>query len=182
MELELRRGGLAARVDTLGAELVSCRREGGPEYIWTGDPAYWAGRNPLLFPVVGNLRDGKVRIGGREYAMARHGFARRREFVPEDRGEDWARLVLSADPDTLDVETPLVGGCRMKLRAGPGLVGGGKADKEVKFVLDGDFSTAGQLGADTVPEKLEQLHRYAVCFFRGAVTEELRQAMGPLDE
>ena len=83
---------------------------------------------------------------------------------------------------TLDVETPLVGGCRMKLRAGPGLVGGGKADKEVKFVLDGDFSTAGQLGADTVPEKLEQLHRYAVCLFRGAVTEELRQAMGPLEE
>ena len=101
MELELRRGGLAARVDTLGAELVSCRREGGPEYIWTGDPAYWAGRNPLLFPVVGNLRDGKVRIGGREYAMARHGFARRREFVLEGRGEDWVRLVLSADPDTL---------------------------------------------------------------------------------
>ena len=101
MELELRRGGLSARVDTLGAELVSCRREGGPEYIWTGDPAYWAGRNPLLFPVVGNLRDGKVRIGGREYAMARHGFARRREFVLEDRGEDWVRLVLAADPDTL---------------------------------------------------------------------------------
>ena len=80
---------------------------------------------------------------------------------------------------TLDVETPLVGGCRMKLRAGPGLVGSGKADKEVRFVLDGDFSAAGQLKAESVPEKLEQLHRYAVCFFRGAVTEELREAMGP---
>ena len=80
---------------------------------------------------------------------------------------------------SLDVETPLVGGCRMKLRAGPGLVGGGKTDKEVKFVLDGDFSAAGQLKAESVPEKLEQLHRYAVCFFRGAITEELRTALGP---
>ena len=80
---------------------------------------------------------------------------------------------------SLDVETPLVGGCRMKLRAGPGLVGGGKTDKEVKFVLDGDFSAAGQLKAESVPEKPEQLHRYAVCFFRGAITEELRTALGP---
>ena len=83
---------------------------------------------------------------------------------------------------SLEVDTPLVGGCRMKLRTGPGLVGGGKTDKEVKFVLDGDFSAAGQLKAESVPEKLEQLHWYAVCFFRGAVTEELREAMGPLEE
>ena len=102
MELELRRGGLAARVDTLGAELVSCRREGGPEYIWTGDPAYWAGRNPLLFPVVGNLRDGKVMFGGRAYEMARHGFARRRQFALEGRGDAYYQgqsWCFELDPD-----------------------------------------------------------------------------------
>ena len=80
---------------------------------------------------------------------------------------------------SLDVESPLVGGYRMKLHTGLGLIGGGKTDKEVKFSLDGDFSTAGQLGADAVPEKLEQMHRYAVCFFQGAVTRELHEAMGP---
>ena len=57
MELELRRGGRTARIDTLGAELVSYRDEGGLEYIWGGDPAYWAGRNPLLFPIVGSIRN-----------------------------------------------------------------------------------------------------------------------------
>ena len=103
MELELRRGGRTARVETLGAELVSYRDADGLEYIWEGDPAYWAGRNPLLFPVVGNLRDGKVSVRGREYAMERHGFARRREFALAERGEDWVRLVLTDSPGTLAV-------------------------------------------------------------------------------
>ena len=76
MELELKRGGRTARVETLGGELVSYRDERGLEYIWGGDPAYWPGRNPLLFPIVGMLKEGKIRFDGREYAMERHGFAR----------------------------------------------------------------------------------------------------------
>ena len=80
---------------------------------------------------------------------------------------------------SLEVDTPLVGGYRMKLRTGPGLVGGGKTDKEVKFVLDADFSTAGKMTAEAVPEKLERMHRFAVCFFQGAITKELHEAMGP---
>ena len=40
MELELKRGGRTARVETLGGELVSYRDERGLEYIWGGDPAY----------------------------------------------------------------------------------------------------------------------------------------------
>ena len=39
MELELKRGGRTARVETLGGELVSYRDERGLEYIWGGDPA-----------------------------------------------------------------------------------------------------------------------------------------------
>ena len=65
MELELKRGGRTARVETLGGELVSYRDERGLEYIWGGDPAYWPGRNPLLFPIVGMLKEGKIRFDGR---------------------------------------------------------------------------------------------------------------------
>lgn len=81
---------------------------------------------------------------------------------------------------SLDVESALAGGCRMKLHAGPGLLGGGKTDKEIKFILDGDFSAAGNLSADSVPAKLEDMHRYAVRLFRGAATPELHNAMGPV--
>ena len=101
MELELNRGGRTARVETLGGELVSYRDERGLEYIWGGDPAYWPGRNPLLFPIVGMLKEGKIRFDGREYAMERHGFARRREFTPAARGEDWVRLELRESAETL---------------------------------------------------------------------------------
>ena len=80
---------------------------------------------------------------------------------------------------SLDVETPLVVGYRMKVHAGPGLIGGCKTDKEVKFILDSDFSASGQLTADSVPAKLEDMHRFALCLFRGAITDELHQAMGP---
>ena len=68
--------------------------------------------------------------------------------------------------------------------AGPGLLRGGKEDKEVKFILDSDFSAAGDLAADSVPAKLEDLHRYAVRLFRGAITPQAHEAMGavPLGE
>ena len=81
----------------------------------------------------------------------------------------------------LDVETPLVGGYRMKLHAGPGVVGAAKTaqPRETRFILDGDFSAAGEISPDGVPEKLEQMHRFAVCLFRGAVTNTLHEAMGP---
>ncbi len=80
---------------------------------------------------------------------------------------------------SVDVESPLAGGCRMKLHAGPGLLGGGKTDKEVKFIFDQDLSAAGNLPADSVPARLEDLHQYAVRLFRGAITQELHNAMGP---
>ena len=101
MELELKRGGRTARVATHGGELVSYRDENGLEYIWTGDPAYWPGRNPLLFPIVGGLKDGKVRIEGKEVSMNRHGFARTSEFSVVGQGEDWAALELRESGATL---------------------------------------------------------------------------------
>ena len=103
MELELKRGGRTAKVATHGGELVSYRDENGLEYIWTGDPAYWPGRNPLLFPIVGGLKDGKVHIEGKEVSMNRHGFARTSEFAVAGQGEDWAELELRESGDTLAV-------------------------------------------------------------------------------
>ena len=103
MELELKRDGRTARITTLGAELISYRDEDGLEYIWQGDPAYWSGRNPLLFPIVGGLKDGKISMEGREVALARHGFARRREFTLTAQGPDWAELTLESDEKTMEV-------------------------------------------------------------------------------
>ncbi len=101
MRIELKKGGLAAAADTQGGELVSLRGQDGVEYIWQGDPAYWSGRNPILFPIVGELKDGAVTIGGETCAMARHGFARKSAFSLVEQGADYAELALTESPDTL---------------------------------------------------------------------------------
>lgn len=80
----------------------------------------------------------------------------------------------------LDVELSLGENRRMKLHAGPGLLGGGKQDTEPKFILDGDFSVLDkEIPADRIPADLDGLHDYAVRLFNSAVTQELRDAMGP---
>lgn len=85
----------------------------------------------------------------------------------------------AASRSSVDAHLALPEGQRLKLHAGPGLLGGGKKDPEIKFILDGDFSVAGSLSADRVPAVLEGLHGHAVRLFRGAVTSDLHTAMGP---
>lgn len=101
MELTIRKNGLTARAETLGGELVSLRDRRGTEYIWGGDPAYWSGRNPVLFPIVGGLKDGRVNIGGKPFEMARHGFARRSEFAVCAQGGDFVEFELRESGETL---------------------------------------------------------------------------------
>lgn len=101
MIIELKKGNLRAAVRTLGGELVSLKDGDGLEYIWEGDPTFWSGQNPILFPIVGSLKDGKVDIGGRSYEMGRHGFARRAEFTPAEQGEDFITLELRETEETL---------------------------------------------------------------------------------
>ncbi len=101
MQFELQKGGLRAAVRTLGGELVSLREDGGREYIWEGNPAFWSGQNPILFPIVGTLKDGRVDIGGKPFEMGRHGFARGTEFIPVDQGEDFITLELRENEDSL---------------------------------------------------------------------------------
>ena len=101
MTFELKKGGLRAAVQTKGGELVSLRSGDGLEYIWEGDPAFWSGQNPVLFPIVGSLKDGTVNFDGKPYPMDRHGFARRSEFSLAEQGEDYVVLELRENEETL---------------------------------------------------------------------------------
>ena len=101
MRFTLSNSSLQAAVQTQGGELVSLRDRAGTEYIWQGDPAFWSGQNPILFPIVGSLKGGRVDIGGRTYEMARHGFARRCEFTAAEQGGDFIVLELRESEETL---------------------------------------------------------------------------------
>ena len=72
-------GDLEITVSDLGAEMQSLRYD-GQEYLWHGDPAWWSGRSPILFPIVGKAPDDELRVEGQGGPMAQHGFARRMVF------------------------------------------------------------------------------------------------------
>lgn len=73
---------LRAEISCLGAELISLGGADGREYIWQREESVWGRSAPLLFPVIGRLRDGRYTHRGREYRMGRHGFARDSVFTP----------------------------------------------------------------------------------------------------
>lgn len=80
----------------------------------------------------------------------------------------------------VDAEMSLRGGCRVKLHAGPGLVKrNGAEDKEVKFIFDQDLYMPGQLPLNLSAGALQTLHAQAFSLFRGAITDQLHEAMEP---
>lgn len=90
---------ITATVSDMGAELISMKK-GGQEYIWTGDPAYWNGHNPILFPVIGFLKDGKTCFDGEEYPLPKHGYARKSLFSLVRQSEDSITLAMTDTPNT----------------------------------------------------------------------------------
>jgi len=86
----------------------------------------------------------------------------------------------SASRCSVDAEMAIRGGCRVKLHAGPGLVKrGNREDKEVKFIFDQDLYMPGQLQLNLAVGALQTLHHQADAIFRGAITEQLHEAMEP---
>lgn len=67
---------LTVLISTRGAELQSIRDQKGEEYLWHGDPAYWPGRAPIMFPVCGGLKDDRYCLDGTAYEMPKHGYVR----------------------------------------------------------------------------------------------------------
>ena len=94
MTVTITSGSLTARIEPLGAELVSLRDADGRELMTPADPGHWTGHAPLLFPIVGRLNGDVLRLDGREYPMKQHGFARRLEWEVLGAGEAAVTLVL----------------------------------------------------------------------------------------
>ena len=93
-------GGFRAAINPLGAELWRLRDASGRELLWDGDPGFWTGRAPVLFPIVGALRDDRYCCDGAWYSLARHGFARRMMWRLTTRDAVSAGFRLEADDGT----------------------------------------------------------------------------------
>jgi galactose mutarotase-like enzyme len=131
--------GLSASIDPLGAELSSLRDAEGRDLLWNGDPSVWAGRAPILFPIIGTLNGDAYRVGGKSYSLPRHGFGRRRMFSRFESGTDLAAFKLQSDAETravypFDFRLVLVfsiSGARLKI--GAELLNTGREDLPASF-------------------------------------------------
>ncbi|MBB4860026.1 galactose mutarotase-like enzyme [Novosphingobium chloroacetimidivorans] len=91
---------LTARINPLGAELWSLADADGREYMTDADPAFWTGHAPILFPIVGMVRDGRYRLGDASYAIPKHGVARHSHFDVVAAEADSAHFRLGDTPET----------------------------------------------------------------------------------
>ena len=94
----LRSGAIEAAIKADGAELCSLRNE-GIELLWQAGPA-WPRHSPLLFPIVGRLKDDRLQHRGKTYPMTQHGFARDVRFEWAEQGATSCKLVLVDTPET----------------------------------------------------------------------------------
>lgn len=93
-------GDLTARINPLGAELWSLTDASGGEWMTDADPAFWTGRAPLLFPIVGALNCGHYRLCGSAHELAKHGFARHSRFECVSVEHEAAEFRLTASEAT----------------------------------------------------------------------------------
>ena len=80
-------GYLTAAIKADGAELCSLCDATGEEMLWQGLPV-WPRHAPVLFPIVGRLKDDTLRHNGRTYRLTQHGFARDHRFAWLNRTAD----------------------------------------------------------------------------------------------
>lgn len=99
----IRNQSLTVAVDAKGAQLQAVTAADGTEYLWNGDPAYWTGRAPILFPYVGRLTNDSYTYGGKTYHMTRHGFAKLNEFAVLEENQESLTLRLSDSPETREI-------------------------------------------------------------------------------
>ena len=86
---------LTVTLSTRGAELQSIRDQNGVERLWQGDPAFWASRAPVLFPVAGGFREDCYELDGKRYPMPKHGFVRKLEWQVENEQESAVTLLMN---------------------------------------------------------------------------------------
>ncbi|MBR7133525.1 MAG: aldose 1-epimerase family protein [Clostridia bacterium] len=93
-------GHIKAEISERGAEIRSLTVD-GEQRFWSGDPTFWAGVAPVLFPICGGLKDDKFTLDGEEFLLAKHGFAKNMDFKVEQCSNASAVFLLTETAETL---------------------------------------------------------------------------------
>ncbi len=99
--IELKNDELQVKINEHGAELTSVKSvDDQIEYMWQADPKFWGRHAPVLFPIVGRLKDDQYTVNGQTYRMTQHGFARDMDFMVIEHEDDHAVFQLEASDET----------------------------------------------------------------------------------
>jgi galactose mutarotase-like enzyme len=95
---------LKVTINNKGAELQSLYNKATQlEYLWNGDANFWGKKSPVLFPIVGGLKNNEYEFEGKKYLLPRHGFARDNEFEVNKINETTIQFILSSCAKTQEV-------------------------------------------------------------------------------
>ncbi|MDD3003503.1 aldose 1-epimerase family protein [Flavobacterium sp.] len=100
MKISIKNQFLEAVFKDTGAELISLTSN-DREYIWNGNPKFWAKHSPVLFPIVGTLKNDTYYYENKRYELSRHGFARDKKFQIIKQSETEIVFSLKEDQETL---------------------------------------------------------------------------------
>jgi galactose mutarotase-like enzyme len=102
--ITLQNADIQATINPKGAELNSLVLLASElEFMWEGNPAFWSKHSPVLFPIVGGLKDNTYYYNNKAYQLPRHGFAREKTFAVEHQQSDSVTFLLTHDESTLAV-------------------------------------------------------------------------------
>ncbi len=102
MDVIISSGEFSAAIKEKGAELHSVKNKEGLEFMWQAGKA-WERHAPVLFPIVGRLKNDTYRYKDKEYKMSQHGFARDRNFSLVTKTDSSCSFELQADAETKEV-------------------------------------------------------------------------------
>lgn len=92
---------LTATFKSKGGELISLKDNRGIEYIWAGNPEYWNRHTPVLFPIVGRLKNDQFTYDEKPFTLNQHGFARDSEFLTKKAGPSELTFTFRSNYQTL---------------------------------------------------------------------------------
>lgn len=96
MDYTIKNSILQVVISSTGAEIQSIKSQhSGYEYIWQADQNVWHRHAPVLFPIVGKLKNDEYTYQGKTYHMSQHGFARDMEFTLEQHTAESITLLLT---------------------------------------------------------------------------------------
>lgn len=103
MDYQIKNNNLTVTISNQGAEVQSVKaNKSGREFIWQADPQVWGRHAPVLFPIVGRLKDDQYQYQGKTYHLGQHGFARDSVFEVEEETATAITFVLRSNEKTLE--------------------------------------------------------------------------------